>query len=169
MKNYITTINRFFVITIIYQRMNTNMSKIDANLVPPLDIWYGLERVICLTFRIRSDQIWQEFIRLIEKWETFKEKRSRIVVLSDIVKNTLGVKHLHQYTGRSVEKRVCRTFHLAFYLIQLSKGMEISARELVYWWVEEGVTRNNLCRWVGNRPCQRVLQLPPSTPSVRRA
>ena len=38
MKNYITTINRFFVITIIYQRMNTNMSKIDANLVPPLDI-----------------------------------------------------------------------------------------------------------------------------------
>ena len=86
-----------------------------------------------MTFGIRSDQIWQEFIRLIEKWETFKEKSSRIVVLSDIVKNTLELKRLHQYTGRSVEKRVCRTFHLAFYLIQLAEGMGISARELVYW------------------------------------
>jgi len=86
-----------------------------------------------LTFGIRSDQIWQEFLGLIEKWETFKEKRSRIVVLSDIVKNTLELKRLHQYTGRSIEKRVCRIFYLAFYLIQLSKGMEISARELVYW------------------------------------
>ena len=86
-----------------------------------------------MTFGIRSDQIWQEFLRLIEKWETFKEKRSRIVVLFDIMKNTLGLKHLHQYTGRSVEKRVCRTFLLDFYLIQLAKGMEISARELVYW------------------------------------
>jgi len=55
------------------------------------------------------------------------------VVLSDIVKNTLELKRLHQYTGRSVEKRVCRTFLLAFYLIQLAKGMGISARELVYW------------------------------------
>jgi len=55
------------------------------------------------------------------------------VVLFDIMKNTLGLKHLHQYTGRSVEKRVCRTFLLDFYLIQLAKGMEISARELVYW------------------------------------
>ena len=86
-----------------------------------------------MTFGIRSDQIWQEFLRLIEKWETFKEKRSRIVVLFDIMKNTLGLKRLHQYTGRSVEKRVCRTFLLDFYLIQLAKGMEISARELVYW------------------------------------
>jgi len=55
------------------------------------------------------------------------------VVLSDIVKNTLGLKRLHQYTGRNLEKRVCRIFYLAFYLIQLSKGMGISARELVYW------------------------------------
>jgi len=39
--------------------------------------------------------------------------------LLDIWKNTLGLKRLHQYTGRSVEKRVCRTFHLAFYLIHL--------------------------------------------------
>ena len=38
MKIYITTINLFFVIPIIYQRMNTNIRKIDANLVPPLDI-----------------------------------------------------------------------------------------------------------------------------------
>jgi len=38
LKIYITTINRFFVITIIYPGMNTNMSKIDANLVPSLDI-----------------------------------------------------------------------------------------------------------------------------------
>ena len=38
MKIYIATINRFFVIPIIYPRMNTNMRKIDANLVPPLDI-----------------------------------------------------------------------------------------------------------------------------------
>ena len=99
-----------------------------------------------MTFGIRSDQIWQEFLRLIEKWETFKEKRSRIEVLSDIMKNTHGLKHLHQYTGRSVEKIVCRTLLLDFYLIQLAKGMEISAGELVYWWVEEGVTRNNFCR-----------------------
>ena len=52
------------------------------------------------------------------------------MVLSDIVKNTLGLKHLHQYTGRSVEKRVCRTFHLAFYLIQLAEGMEIVRESL---------------------------------------
>jgi len=55
------------------------------------------------------------------------------VVLFDIVKNTLGLKRLHQYTGRNVEKRVCCTFHLAFYLVQLAEGMEISAKELVYW------------------------------------
>ncbi|MHC1599265.1 MAG: peroxide stress protein YaaA [Candidatus Methanospirareceae archaeon] len=32
-----------------------------------------------------------------------------------------------------VEKRVCRTFQLAFCLIHLAGGMEIGVRELVYW------------------------------------
>ncbi|RLG32089.1 hypothetical protein DRN97_08195 [Methanosarcinales archaeon] len=41
MKNYIVTINRFFVVPIIYQRKNTNMKRIMANLVPPLDVWAG--------------------------------------------------------------------------------------------------------------------------------
>ena len=63
------------------------MRKIDANLVPPLDIWAGKGYLL----------------------------------------------DIYQYTGRSVEKRVCRTFHLAFYLIQLAEGVGISARELVYW------------------------------------
>ena len=74
------------------------------------------------------NKIRQEFLRLIEKWESFKEKRSRIEVLFDIVKNALGLKHVHQYTGRSVEKRVCRTFHL-----HLAGGLGIGVRELVYW------------------------------------
>jgi len=39
MKNYISTINRFFVVPIIYPRKNTNMKRILANLVPPLDVW----------------------------------------------------------------------------------------------------------------------------------
>ncbi|MHC1567615.1 MAG: hypothetical protein ACXQTD_07920, partial [Candidatus Syntropharchaeia archaeon] len=69
MKNYIATINRFFVVPIIYPRKNTNMRR-----------------------------------------------------------NALGLKHVHQYTGRSVEKRVCRTFHL-----HLAKGLGIGVRELVYW------------------------------------
>ncbi|MHC1567871.1 MAG: hypothetical protein ACXQTD_09330, partial [Candidatus Syntropharchaeia archaeon] len=43
-------------------------------------------------------------------------------------KNALGLKHVHQYTGRSVEKRVCRTFHL-----HLAEGLGIGVRELVYW------------------------------------
>ena len=94
-KNYITSINRFFVIPIIYPRMNTNMRKIDANLVPPLDIWAGKGYLLDIWKKIR-----QEFLRLIEKWETFKEKRSRIEVLSDIMKNTHGLKRLHQYTGK---------------------------------------------------------------------
>ena len=41
MKDYIATINRFFVVPIIYPRKNTNMKKIEANLVPPLDVWTG--------------------------------------------------------------------------------------------------------------------------------
>ncbi|MHC1567155.1 MAG: hypothetical protein ACXQTD_05440, partial [Candidatus Syntropharchaeia archaeon] len=48
-------------------------------------------------------------------------------------KNALGLKHVHQYTGRSVEKRVSRTFHLAFYLIHLAGGLGIGVKELVYW------------------------------------
>ena len=56
MKNYITTINRFFVITIIYiyPGMNTNMSKIDANLVPSLDIWAGKGYLVDIWNKIRS-------------------------------------------------------------------------------------------------------------------
>ena len=65
---------------------------------------YGLERAICLIFGRGSDKN-SEFLRLIEKWGAFKEKRSRIEVLFNIVKNTLGLKRLHQYTGRSVEKK----------------------------------------------------------------
>jgi Transposase DDE domain. len=128
MKNYIATINRFFVVPIIYPRKNTNMKKIEANLVPPLDVWAGKAYLLDIWKKIR-----REFLRLIEEWEAFREKRSRIEVLFDIVKNTLGLKSLHQYTGRSVEKRVCRTFHLAFYLIHLAGGMGIGVRELVYW------------------------------------
>ena len=128
MKNYIATINRFFVVPIIYLRKNTNMKRIEANLVPPLDVWAGKAYLLDIWKKIR-----REFLRLIEGWETFREKRSRIEVLFDIVKNTLGLKRLHQYTGRSVEKRVCRTFHLAFYLIHLAGGMGISVRKLVYW------------------------------------
>ncbi|MCD6210919.1 MAG: hypothetical protein J7J01_08575 [Methanophagales archaeon] len=123
------------------------MREIDANLVPPLDIWAGKGYLLDIWNKIR-----QEFLRLIEKWETFKEKRSRIEVLFDIVKNTLGLKRLHQYTGRSVEKRVFCTFHLAFYLIQLAEGMGISARELVYWWVEEGVKLHNLESYIRLEP-----------------
>lgn len=127
-KNYIATINRFFVVPIIYQRKNTNMKRIEANLVPPLDVWAGKGYLLDIWKRIR-----REFLRLINEWEAFKEKRGRIEVLFDIVKNTLGLKRLHQYTGKSVEKRVCRTFHLAFYLIHLAGGMGIGVRELVYW------------------------------------
>ncbi|PXF53361.1 MAG: hypothetical protein C4B56_02770 [Candidatus Methanophagaceae archaeon] len=58
-KNYITSINRFFVIPIIYPRMNTNMRKIDANLVPPLDIWAGKGYLLDIWNKIR-----QEFLRL---------------------------------------------------------------------------------------------------------
>jgi len=56
MKIYIATINRFFVITIIYiyPGMNTNMSKIDANLVPPLDIWAGEGYLLDIWNKIRS-------------------------------------------------------------------------------------------------------------------
>jgi len=128
MKNYIATINRFFVVPIIYPRKNTNMRRIEANLVPPLDVWAGKAYLLDIWKRIR-----QEFLRLIEKWEAFKEKRSRIEVLFDIVKNALRLKHVHQYTSRSVEKRVCRTFHLAFCLIQLAGGLGIGVKELVYW------------------------------------
>ena len=128
MKNYIATITRFFVVTVIYPRKNTNMKRIEANLVPPLDVWAGKAYLLDIWKRIR-----REFLRLIAEWEVFREKRSRIEVLFDIVKNTLGLKRFHQYTGRSVEKRVCRTFHLAFYLIHLAGGMEIGMKELVYW------------------------------------
>ena len=41
MKNYIATINRFFVVPVIYPGKNTNMERIEANLVPPLDVWAG--------------------------------------------------------------------------------------------------------------------------------
>jgi hypothetical protein len=128
MKNYIATINRFFVVPIIYQRKNTNMKKIEANLVPPLGVWAGKAYLLDIWKKIR-----REFLRLIVEWESFRETRNRIEVLFDIVKNTLGLKSLHQYTRRSVEKRVCRTFHLAFYLIHLAGGRGISIRELVYW------------------------------------
>ena len=96
---------------------------------------YGLGRLIYST----SGKIIREFLRLIEEWEAFRGKRNRIEILFDIVKNTLGLKSLHQYTGRSVEKRVCRTFHLAFCLIHLAGGMGIGVRELVYWCSWEGV------------------------------
>ncbi|MEA2074603.1 MAG: transposase [Euryarchaeota archaeon] len=128
MKNYISAINRFFVVPIIYLRKNTNMKRIKANLVPPLDVWAGKAYLLDIWKKIR-----REFLRRIEGWETFREKRSRIEVLFDIAKNTLGLKRLHQYTSRSVEKRVCRTFHLAFYLIHLAGGRRIGVRELVYW------------------------------------
>jgi midasin (ATPase involved in ribosome maturation) len=128
MKNYIAAINRFFVFPIIYQSKNTNMKRISQNLVPPLDLWAGKAYLL---------DIWKKigrvFLRLIEEWEAFGEKRSRIEILFDIVKNTLGLKSLHQYTGISIEKRVCRTFHLAFYSIHLEGGMGIGVRELFYW------------------------------------
>jgi len=56
MKIYITTINRFFVITIIYiyPGMNTNTRKIDANLVPSLDIWAGKGYLLDIWNKIRS-------------------------------------------------------------------------------------------------------------------
>ncbi|MEA3431688.1 MAG: transposase [candidate division WOR-3 bacterium] len=128
MKDYISAINRFFVVPIIYQRKNTNMKRISANLVPPLDVWAGKAYLLDIWKKIG-----REFLRQIAEWGAFREKRSRIEVLFDIVKNTLGLKSLHQYTGRSVEKRVRRTFHLAFYLIHLAGSMGIGVRELVYW------------------------------------
>ena len=72
-------------------------------------IWAGKGYLLDIWKKIR-----QEFLRLIEKWETFKEKRSRIEVLFDIVKNTLGLKRLHQYTGRSVEKKSVSYFPFSF-------------------------------------------------------
>ena len=60
-----------------------------------LDIWKRIRR---------------KFLRQIEKWEAFREKRSMIEVIFDIVKNTLGLKHLSQYMSKSVEKKVCRIF-----------------------------------------------------------
>jgi hypothetical protein len=113
------------------------MKWIEANLVPPPDVLAGEAYLLDIWKRIRH-----EFLGLIEEWETFREKRSRIEILFDIAKNTRGLKRLHQSTDRSVEKRVCRTFHLAFYLIHLAGGMEIGVRELVYWRRERGL--NNL-------------------------
>ena len=68
-KNYIVTINRFFIIPIIYPRKNTNMEKIKANNVPPLDIWAGKSYLLDIWKRIRH-----EFLRLIKKWETLERK-----------------------------------------------------------------------------------------------
>jgi hypothetical protein len=134
MKNYIATINRFFVVPIIYLGKNTNTKRTGVNLVPPLDVWAGKAYLLDIWKKIQC-----EFLRLIEEWETFREKRSRIEVLFDIAKNTRELKHLHQSTDRSVEKSVCRTFHLAFYFIHLAGGMEIGVREIAYWRLERGL------------------------------
>ena len=71
MKNYIAAINRFFVVPIIYQRKNTNMERISANLVPPLDVWAGKAYLLDIWKKIG-----REFLRLIAEWEAFREKRS---------------------------------------------------------------------------------------------
>jgi len=55
MMNYMAIINRFFVVPIIYPRKNTNMERIEANLVPPLGVWAGNGYLLDIWKKIRQE------------------------------------------------------------------------------------------------------------------
>ncbi|MGZ7070570.1 MAG: transposase [Methanobacterium sp.] len=127
-KNYKELINRFYLIPIIYPRINTNLDQIIYDLNPPLDAFahnkYKLAKWI---------QIVNEFKNLIYKWEDFRLSRLEIEVLFNIAKNTLGLNKIHEYTLPSVEKRVVPIVFLAAELISLADSLNIQKRAIPSW------------------------------------
>jgi hypothetical protein len=124
-KNYKELINRFYLIPIIYPRINTNLDQIIYDLNPPLDAFahnkYKLAKWI---------QIVNEFKNLIYKWEDFRLSRLEIEVLFNIAKNTLGLNKIHQYTKSSVEKKVVRIVFLSQELIYLFDKQNIGVKAI---------------------------------------
>lgn len=56
-KNYIVSINRFFIVPIIYPRKNTDMDRIEAILALPLDIWLGKRYLLDIWKKIRRESL----------------------------------------------------------------------------------------------------------------
>ena len=65
-QNYRVLINRFYVIPIIYPKINTNLDKVIDSFNPPLDIFFSEKNKMKLWLKIVSD-----FKKLIVKWGEF--------------------------------------------------------------------------------------------------
>ncbi len=126
-QNYRVLINRFYVIPIIYPKINTNLDKVIDSFNPPLDIFSSGKNKMKLWLKIVSD-----FKKLIVKWENFKLIRSEIEDLFNIAKNSLGMKQIHQYTKLSVEKKVARIIFLSQKLVYLFDEQNIEKKAIPF-------------------------------------
>ncbi len=126
-QNYRVLINRFYVIPIIYPKINTNLDKVIDSFNPPLDIFFSGKNKMKLWLKIVSD-----FKKLIVKWENFKLIRSEIEDLFNIAKNSLGMKQIHQYTKLSVEKKVARIIFLSQKLVYLFDEQNIEKKAIPF-------------------------------------
>lgn len=126
--NYLTIINRFNLVPIIYPRKNTNLEKIIRDINPPLELFFSKKYNMEIWKRVVSN-----FKKLILNWEYFKAIRSNIEDYFNISKNFLGMNRNHQYTKVSVEKRVARIIFLTEKLIQLLDELKIDKRAIPYW------------------------------------
>ncbi|MGA9099288.1 MAG: transposase [Methanotrichaceae archaeon] len=126
-QNYRVLINRFYVIPIIYPKINTNLDKVIDSFNPPLDIFFSEKNKMKLWLKIVSD-----FKKLIVKWENFKLIGSEIEDLFNIAKNSLGMKQIHQYTKLSVEKKVARIIFLSQKLVYLFDEQNIEKKAIPF-------------------------------------
>jgi hypothetical protein len=126
--NYLTIINQFNLIPIIYPRKNTNLKKIIREINPSLDLFFSKKYKLMIWKRVVAN-----FKKLIYNWEYFKAIRANIEDFFNISKNFLGMNRNHQYTKVSIEKRVARIIFLTEKLIQLLDELNIDKRAIPYW------------------------------------
>ena len=125
MQNYHILISRFLLIPMIFARKNTDLKRLLATLTPPLDIWNGKPYLLDIWKKIV-----REFVQIVEIWPSFKEIRSNIELFFNVAKNCVRLNKVHQFTKKSVLKKVIRAFHLASELIRTAKSFNIGVREL---------------------------------------
>ena len=91
-----------------------------GTLTPPLDIWNGKKYLLEIWKKITK-----EFCAILEIWPVFRELRLNIELFFNVSKNCVGLKKAHQFTEKSLLKRVIRALHLTSELIRVSKRYNI--------------------------------------------
>jgi hypothetical protein len=99
-KNYLTGINEYRVVPLIFPRCNFDIERLDGMLSYPLSIFDSKN---LYEERRRFKALKSKLMNLLQRWQEFKAVRSAIEDVFKLAKS-FGLRKLHRYTRRSVLK-----------------------------------------------------------------